>query len=138
MKKLVLLLFALLPVAASADYYNPECDYKDLSHKCVSVKSAKFDLEDKELNLLYKETLSVLEKIEQEDATATLVKPFINTQKDWLRYRDSFCAFDSELNAWRVSDDESIYLNKDCMADLTEIRNKQLKSIIKKYGNLFN
>lgn len=129
-----LLLLVLLPSVAFAAPYNPSCDYRDISKKCVSVKSSNFDIADKELNLIYKKVLSVLQKSEADNlGHATLLKPFIKSQKDWLTYRDSFCAFESELNVWNVSDDSPMYENKDCIAEQAFLRNKHLKLIIKKY-----
>lgn len=144
--------FAILLVFSSsvfaAELYNPNCDYKDIGDKCVSIDDGLFMIADARLNELFKKVSAMLKKLDNSDARANYYKPFLQSQRSWLRYRDGFCAFDSELHAYYISDTTPMEDNKSCMARVSDERSQQLLSILRKYkeqadsldsdGNIFS
>ncbi len=78
----------------------------------------------------------MLKKLDKSPDKASYFKPFLQSQRSWLKYRDDFCAFDSELSVLWVTDTTPMEDNKTCMAKLSDERSQQLLSIIKKYKEI--
>lgn len=119
--------------AFSEKPYNPKCDYKDISNKCVSIDDGLYTVADERLNRLFDEVSVSLKKLDELEPRNTYYKPFLKSQKTWLRYRDDFCAFNSELSVQSISDNSPMEDNKSCMARLSDERSNQLLLISKKY-----
>jgi uncharacterized protein YecT (DUF1311 family) len=75
----------------------------------------------------------MLKKLDKTPDSASYFKPFLQSQRSWLKYRDDFCAFDSELSVLSISNMDPMEDNKACMAQLSDERSRQLLSIIRKY-----
>lgn len=134
MRRFIYLLLLAIPMPAfSADLYDPNCDYRDIQGKCVSIDDGLFTIADARMNKRYGEVAAMLKKLDKTPGKDTYFKPFLQSQRSWLKYRDDYCAFDSELAVQTISDLSPMEDNKSCMAKLSDERSQQLLTIIKKY-----
>jgi uncharacterized protein YecT (DUF1311 family) len=84
---------------------------------CASLSATN---SDKKLNLIYQQIKSRLNNFQQK-------KSLVETQRIWIKFRDSQCAFEKSFYSGG-SIAPTIYYS--CLSELTEQRNKQLQNIL--------
>lgn len=100
-------------------YFNNNSFAQTQSEMNVTT-NAKYKKADTELNKVYKQLMSILDKKD---------KPLlIQTEKDWIKYRDSHCKFDaSQYEGGSIQ--PLIYST--CLEELTRKRIAEIKESIK-------
>lgn len=115
----------LLPMMVKA----MDCPQDDLSPMCADMRAqAIFEDADNQLNTSYKQLIKLMSQPKDHyiDFPALKMK-FIESQRQWLRFRDKEC------DAWYLINQAGVQRNVDqmnCLINRTHDRNQQLKEWI--------
>ncbi len=103
----------------------PHC-YVELHRLLRFLKTAAKDFQsaDAELNRVYKDVLKLLDENEK--------KLLIKAQKDWIKFRDSHCAF--EINQYEGGSIQPLIYST-CLTERTKNRIDDLNAIIESINN---
>jgi uncharacterized protein YecT (DUF1311 family) len=82
-----------------------------------------YEKADKKLNVVYKQLINGLDQKEKQ--------MLIQVQKDWIKFRDSYCEFEAEENE---GGSMQPMVEAMCLEEITNIRIKQLEQSIKSRG----
>lgn len=126
MKTTLLFYPVILFMAMSSVVFSQECPENDGSTWCSTQRSQlKYEFADDNLNKIYRKLLKTMEKPAGEYLDyPSLKKKFIESQRQWIRFRDTEC------DAWYILNEAGTGRNVDhleCLVMRTHDRIKQLK-----------
>ncbi|MDO9369893.1 MAG: lysozyme inhibitor LprI family protein [Sphingopyxis sp.] len=116
--------------ADSAVVEDPDCGGNTV--QMVQCANRVFDRADRELNLVWKETVAALEREDRvrDDHREPPVDIARKAQKTWLAFRDAQCAAEADGEARGGTLYPLIYIG--CRTDMTRVRTQQLRPMVER------
>jgi uncharacterized protein YecT (DUF1311 family) len=114
--ELLIVTIAFSAMFSLADEKKLNCSDPSSSYESLACANLKHDSTDKQLNIVYKKTKSVMSKPQ--------VKLLLAAQKGWIQLRDNHCSLETFADQGTGRNERYI----ECLIDLTQLRIKQLES----------
>jgi len=124
----------MLFAAGAAHAEDVDCDNAETQSDMTSCAQARYEEADKGLNAQYKKTRAAMVAIDQDLDTDMkgAEQALLKAQRAWITYRDAQCenyGFQARGGTMEPM------LVAGCLADLTDLRTKELKALAEGMGN---
>ena len=131
---LYLIAAAAALIAGAAQAQEKDCKYPQTQADMTSCEQDRYDTADKALNEQWKKTRSQMADVDKnlQEKDRGGEKALLTAQRAWISYRDAEC--EAEGFQARGGSMEPM-LVAGCLANLTEQRTKELKSLSDALGN---
>lgn len=111
---------------------GPDCNDAQTTADMVTCADRDYKAADKELNEVWRTTLSVVEQAQKlEGGTVDLVGKLRDAQRAWIAFRDAECALEAAQVAGGTMEP---VVKITCLHDLTTRRTADLKQLAKDFG----